>query len=354
MIFKDDRENWDDWKWQISHSCRSLSTLQDWVAQSGPESGLPDLPQENVLDTYQMGITPYYFDLIRKFDPADPIFRQIVPMDEELQILPYELDDPISDDAPATGSRPLKALVHRYPNRVLLFPTALCAVYCRFCFRKRLVGKPAHNAREDDLAAAYAYIKDHPEISEVILTGGDPLTLNDRQLMRILDVLDDIDHLQTIRIHTRIPVVNPFRLTPELGASLKALDTPVWVSAHFNHANELTSTAKHFIGSWIDLGIPFLNQSVLLKGINDDLKSLKELFLALIAARIKPYYLHQADLVKGTRHLRVRISKGQALMQSLRGLIPGYAIPHYMYDQPGGQGKISLDDHLDLNHPDEQ
>ena len=351
MVPDHSNTQWHDWKWQMANSCRDLADLEKWL---GSEFSVTDLnwdQMEEVVTRYRMGISPYYFDLIRVFDQTDPIFRQIVPSRAELTVTPDELEDPIGDEAPARGSRPLKALVHRYQNRVLLMPTALCAVYCRFCFRKRLVGEPVHSAREEDLQAAYDYIREHPEIQEVILTGGDPLTLGDRQLKTILEHLDRIPHLRSIRIHTRLPVVNPYRLTEDLGLIISQSQKPIWVSTHFNHSQEITADAKQAILGWIRMGIPFLNQSVLLKGVNDSVSVLKELLLSLIEARIKPYYLHQADLVKGTSHLRVPIEDGLALLKQLQGEIPGHAMPHYVWDQPGGKGKIPLQNQYDLNFP---
>ena len=308
----------------------------------GSNLRMPKEQFNEITSNYRMGITPYYFGLINRFDDSDPIYRQIVPASEELNILPEELLDPIGDEAPARGSRPLKALIHRYSNRVLLIPTAQCAVYCRFCFRKRLVGDTAHNAREEDLSAAYDYIKSHPEIEEVILTGGDPLTLGDQALLTILKELSRIQHLRVIRIHTRLPVVNPFRLTPALGEIITSLKKPVWVSAHFNHSAEITETTRQHILNWVSMGIPFLNQSVLLRGVNDSPKVLKELFLSLIEMKVKPYYLHQADLVQGTSHLRVSQQRGLELLKELQGEVPGYALPHYVQDNSDGSGKIPL------------
>ncbi|MCF7824810.1 MAG: KamA family radical SAM protein [Candidatus Marinimicrobia bacterium] len=339
-----------EWSWQLANSCKDLDTLHKWLADSGSKLDISPEIFTNLLTSYQMGITPYYFRLIRKFDHSDPIYRQIVPMSEELNVLPEEAEDPTGDENPGRGSRPLKALIHRYPNRVLLMPTAQCAVYCRFCFRKRLVGNTAHSAREEDLQEAYDYIKNHSEIEEVILTGGDPLTLGDRKLSHILDTLSGIDHLRLIRIHTRLPVVNPFRLTPELGKYIAGLTKPVWISSHFNHPNELTDIARMFIRDWINLGIPFLNQSVLLKGVNDSASVLRELFMGLVEIKVKPYYLHQADLVQGTSHLRVPIGRGLELLGILQGEIPGYAIPHYVLDSPEGTGKLPLQNPFDLNH----
>ena len=308
----------------------------------GSNNLIPTDQFNEITSNYRMGITPYYFGLMTRYDNTDPIYRQIVPSPEELNVLPEELVDPIGDENPARGSRPLKALIHRYSNRVLLIPTAQCAVYCRFCFRKRLVGDTAHNAREEDLQAAYAYIRSHPEIEEVILTGGDPLTLGDQALHTILEKLESIDHLRVIRIHTRLPVVNPFRLTTELGRIISSLQKPVWVSAHFNHPQEITPITRKQISKWVSMGIPFLNQSVLLRGVNDSSTVLKELFLSLIEIKVKPYYLHQADMVQGTSHLRVSPKRGLQILKEIQGDLPGYAIPHYVQDRSDGSGKIPL------------
>ncbi|NQV15583.1 KamA family radical SAM protein [bacterium] len=342
MNFDHEDPHWIDWKWQQANSCKDYDTLSAWMASVESTPQVTSDQFNELIDRYKMGVTPYYFDLIQHFDDTDPIYRQIIPSLNELLVLEEELDDPIGDENPARGSRPLKALIHRYPNRVLLLPTAQCAVYCRFCFRKRLVGDPAHSAREEDLQAAYNYIEQHPEIKEVILTGGDPLTLGDHSLLAIFKRLEGIKHLQLIRIHTRLPVVNPCRLTPELGEVLAKLEKPVWVSSHFNHPLEITPIASKRINTWIRMGIPFLNQSVLLKGVNDSVSTLKALLMGLIEIKVKPYYLHQADMVQGTSHLRVPVERGLSILKELQGELPGYAIPHYVLDRPGGAGKIPL------------
>ncbi len=342
MIHHANNPRWMDWTWQHAHSCKDVATLREWLASTGTEFHIPGHQFNEITSSYRMGITPYYFGLIKQYDNTDPIYRQIVPSPDELKILPEELEDPIGDENPARGSRPLKALIHRYTNRVLLIPTAQCAVYCRFCFRKRLVGDTAHNAREEDLQKAYEYILSHPEIEEVILTGGDPLTLGDQALRNILKALDNIPHLRIIRIHTRLPVVNPFRLTPGLGNIITSIQKPVWISAHFNHVAEITETAHQHILGWVSMGIPFLNQSVLLKGVNDSVEALKELFISLIEMKVKPYYLHQADMVQGTSHLRVPQQHGLELLRKLQGELPGYALPHYVLDNSDGSGKIPL------------
>ncbi len=333
---------WTDWKWQHSKSCQDWETLERWFKASNAPLPFDATDLHALTSIYRMGITPYYFNLISNFIDADPIYRQIIPHIHELKISDDELDDPIADDNPARGSRPLKALIHRYPNRVLLLPTAQCAVYCRFCFRKRLVGDTSHNPREEDLQAAYKYIESHTDIEEVILTGGDPLTLGDRALEKILQRLDGIKHLRMIRIHSRLPVVNPFRLTDTLGSMLAALSKPVWVSAHFNHSSEITATARQYIQGWVTKGIPFLNQSVLLRGVNDSPAALKDLFMSLIEIKVKPYYLHQTDMVRGTGHLRVSVEEGLLILKQLQGEVPGYALPHYVLDRSNGLGKIPL------------
>lgn len=297
-----------------------------------------------------MGITPYYFSLIRSFDEMDPIYRQIIPTASELELDASEVDDPIGDESPGQGSRPMKALIHRYPNRVLLLPTSICSVYCRFCFRKRMVGDPQHNASQQELEEAYEYIRNHPEIEEVILTGGDPLTLGDQSLLTILKALSNIVSVRFIRIHTRLPVVNPYRLSTDLGLAISQMHIPVWISTHFNHANEVTAAAEGYISDWTDLGIPFLNQTVLLRGVNDDSAALKDLFLRLIELKIRPYYLHHADRVKGTSHLRTGIKDGLAILKELQGTIPGYAMPHYVLDSPEGTGKVPLQNPIDPYH----
>ena len=342
MNFMGNKLEWNDWKWQHAKSCKDLPTLLTWIGDGNTNPSLDAEQFYRLTQNYRMGVTPYYFSLIKAFNQTDPVFRQIIPSPEELNTTPEELNDPIGDEDPARGSRPLKALIHRYPNRVLMIPTAQCAVYCRFCFRKRLVGEAAHNAREEDLRAAFDYIRNHPEIEEVILTGGDPLTLGDQALQNILLEIESIKHVRLIRIHTRLPVVNPFRLTSELGQIIQLCNTPVWISAHFNHPNEITPTSRSHILDWVNRGIPFLNQNVLLKGVNDNADILKQLYMGLLEIKVKPYYLHQADMVLGTGHLRLRVDKGLAILKELQGELPGYALPHYILDQSDGSGKIPL------------
>ena len=340
-----DLPNWNDWRWQLRESVRDPSDLRTWLQELGfdPDvSPVSSIDLEQLSTGYQLGITPYYLSQVQELSYADPILKQILPAKEELHISPDELDDPIGDEQPAQGSRPCQTIIHRHPDRVLFMVTSICAVYCRYCFRKRLVGKAEYVPDRQALAEGIEYIRKQPGIREVILTGGDPLVLADSRLAELLQQLDTFEHVRSLRIHTRLPVVNPFRLTPELADIIATLHTPTWMVSHFNHPQELQVDALERIGAWIDRGIPFLNQSVLLRGINDSPEILEGLCRGLIENRIKPYYLHHADLVKGTSHLRTSIEEGLSIMKDLQGRLPGHAIPTYVLDRPGGLGKIPL------------
>ncbi len=270
-------------------------------------------------------------------DEAANIARQFVPDTRELDVRPEERVDPIGDIAHS----PVKGIVHRYPDRVLLMPTLTCAVYCRFCFRREVVGaEAALTTAERD--AALAYIRATPTIWEVILTGGDPLVLSDRRIGELISALDSIPHVKVIRIHSRVPVADPARIDDGLIAALKRTGKAMFVAVHCNHAGELTSQATAACGRLSDAGIPLLAQSVLLAGVNDTVEDLENLFRTLVAARIKPYYLHQLDYAPGTSHFRVPLERGQALVQSLRGRLSGLALPTYILDIPGGAGKVPV------------
>jgi lysine 2,3-aminomutase len=289
---------------------------------------------ERVAEQFGLSITPAMRALINRADPKDPIAAQFIPSEAEQIILPDELADPIGDGS----NSPVPGIVHRYPDRVLLKLLHICAVHCRFCFRREQIGT-AENALDDEaLNKAFAYIAEHPEIWEVILTGGDPLLLSYRRLADIVQRLNDISHVKVIRIHTRIPVVDPGRITPELVQALRG-GKPVYVLLHCNHARELAPAARAACALLIDLGIPMLSQSVLLRGINDSEETLTELMRAFVENRITPHYLHHGDMVRGTSHFRVSLSRGQELLRNLRGHISGLCMPHYMLDIPGGHGK---------------
>jgi len=266
---------------------------------------------------------------------GDPVARQFVPSVEELTIRDEELGDPIGDDTHA----PVKGLTHRYPDRVILHVTKTCEVYCRFCFRREAVGEEG-SLPEPDLVAALDYIAVNPAIREVILTGGDPLVLSARRIKGLMDRLAAIPHVDIVRIHTRIPVVAPEKVTAEL---VEALRGPVvWVVVHTNHAQEIGVAAEAALGRLAGAGVPLLSQSVLLRGVNDSVAALEELFRKLIRLRVKPYYLHHCDLAKGTGHFRTTIAEGQALMAGLRGRVSGTLLPSYVLDIPGGYGKVPL------------
>lgn len=292
---------------------------------------------ERVAERYAIAITPDVMDLIDRADSDDPIARQYVPDAREAFTTDEERADPIGDAAHS----PVKGIVHRYPDRVLLKPTHACAVYCRFCFRREMVGPGGAALDKDELDAAIAYIAATPAIREAILTGGDPLVLSARRLRDLVERLSAIDHLDWLRVHTRIPVVDPSRVTNDLVAALKAGKT-TWVAVHVNHARELTKDALAACAKLADAGIPLIGQTVLLKGVNDNADTLDELFRALTKNRIKPYYLHQGDLAPGTSHFRTTLAEGQNLMRELRGRLSGLAQPTYVLDIPGGAGKIPV------------
>ncbi len=314
-------------------------TLQDLVAADVIPSATPAL--QSVAAQFSVSITPAMLTLI---DGAknDPIAAQFVPTENELQVHPAERADPIGD-APHT---PVEGIVHRYPDRVLLKLLHSCPVYCRFCFRREQIGQKGNKGGEkllssEALAAALNYIRTHEEIWEVILSGGDPLMLSDRRLAEVVTALNDIPHVKVLRIHTRVPVVDPARITPELVAALRGR-LPVYILLHCNHARELTDEARIACARLVDAGMPMLSQSVLLKGVNDTAESLGALMHAFVENRIKPHYLHHLDLARGTGHFRVPIAVGQALLRQMRGNLSGLCQPTYILDLPGGHGKVPL------------
>jgi lysine 2,3-aminomutase len=286
---------------------------------------------------YAVAITPEIAALIDPADPADPIARQFIPDMRELATAPEESADPIGDHA----HEPVKGIVHRYADRVLLKPLHVCPVYCRFCFRREDVGPGSEALSPAELDAALGYIREHGEIWEVILSGGDPLMLSARRLRDIIRALDAIPHVAVIRIHSRVPVVDPRRVTAALVGALKA-EKAVYVVLHANHPRELTPAVRAAATRLGRAGIPLLSQSVLLKGVNDDAATLEALFRSLVAMRVKPYYLHHPDLAHGTAHLRGGLAEGQALMRALRGRVSGLCQPSYVLDLPGGHGKVPV------------
>jgi lysine 2,3-aminomutase len=294
---------------------------------------------ERVASRYALAITPAMAELIDPSDPADPIAGQFIPGPEELVASPGELDDPIGDavHSPVTG------LVHRYPDRVLLKLTHSCAIYCRFCFRREVVGPSGQgNLSPVALAEAMGHIAARPRIWEVILSGGDPLILSPRRLAEVMAALGKIDHVKVVRLHTRVPAVDPAAITDELLDALKCEGKAVWVALHANHARELTPTARAACARIIDAGLPMVGQTVLLAGVNDDPETLGALMRAMVETRIKPYYLHHGDLAPGGAHFRTSIAEGQALMRAMRGALSGLCQPTYVLDIPGGHGKVPI------------
>jgi lysine 2,3-aminomutase len=297
-------------------------------------AGLDALAEPAVLP---IRVPRYYLDLIDWSDPSDPLRRQVLPTADESVVLPDDLRDPIGDDTRS----PVPGIVHRYPDRVLFLLTATCAVHCRFCFRREFIAKPIRTLRPEQLEGAIEYIRAHPEVWEVILSGGDPLVLPDAYLATTFARLRAIPHVRIIRIHSRTPAIFPDRLTTSF-AELARAHAPIYLVVHVNHPREVTGRFAERVGLVVDRGIPVLSQTVLLRGVNDDVTTLTSLLRRLVEARVKPYYLHQLDRAPGTNHFRVPIREGQRLMRALRGHVSGLCLPTYMLDIPGGHGKVPL------------
>lgn len=292
---------------------------------------------DRVVDRFALTITSEMAALIDPADPDDPIARQFVPDESELATHADEVTDPIGDETHAVAP----GVTHRYPDRVLLKPTHLCRVYCRFCFRRDRVGHGEDNLSEADLDAAIAYIAARPEIFEVILTGGDPLVLSDRRIAGLLDRLEAIPHVEVVRLHSRVPVVDPERVTAETARMLRRRFA-TWMVIHTDHPRELTPAAAEALGRLVDAGVPVLSQTTLLSGVNDDADVLEALFRRLVALRVKPYYLHHLDRAEGTARFRTTVEEGKGLMRTLRGRLTGIAQPTYVLDIPGGHGKVAI------------
>lgn len=317
---------------------RSLKTAADLTA-AGLITKEAVAGAQAVTERYALAVTPAIAALIDPADPADPIARQFLPSAQELVTLPEERDDPIGD-RPHT---PVKGVVHRYPDRVLFKAVHVCPVYCRFCFRREMVGPEGDGTLSPaEMAAAFAYIAAHTEIWEVILTGGDPLVLSPRRLAEIMRGLSAIDHVKIVRFHTRVPVASPESIDAALIAALKESGKTLWVALHANHPRELTREARTACARLVDAGIAMVSQSVLLKGVNDDPAVLGELMRAFVETRIKPYYLHHPDLAPGTSHFRLDIAEGRKIVAALRGNYSGLCQPAYVLDIPGGHGKAPL------------
>ncbi|RFB87577.1 lysine 2,3-aminomutase [Rhizobium leguminosarum bv. trifolii] len=317
------------------NAVKPLKSVDDLV-MAGLVAPADRLTLEAVAARYAIALTPAMTRLIDRADPADPIARQFVPDAAELTITRDERADPIGDQAHS----PVEGIVHRYPDRVLLKAVHVCPVYCRFCFRREMVGPQGLGTLDAAaMQAAFDYIRGHQEIWEVILTGGDPLVLSPRRLRDIMEALADIAHVKIVRFHTRVPVVDPGKIDAALIAALKASGKTVYVALHANHVKELTAEARAACARLVDAGVAMISQSVLLKGVNDDPDVLAELMKAFVEIRVKPYYLHHPDLAPGTGHFRVTIEEGQRIVAALRGRISGLCQPTYILDIPGGYGK---------------
>lgn len=315
---------------------KTLRSLAEMAGLTSTSEADDSAALAQVAERFAIAITPAMADLIDPENPADPIALQFLPDRGELETHPDESTDPIGD----AEHSPLSGIVHRYPDRVLLTPLKICAVYCRFCFRRETVGQSDQAVLgEADLAAALDYIREHTEIWEVILSGGDPLLLSARRLASVISQLASMPHVRVIRVHTRLPVVAPERIDSELISALKQ-GTTVYTVLHTNHPRELTDAALDACARIIDAGIPMLSQSVLLKNVNDDPRTLEALLRKLVENRIKPYYLHHADKAEGTSHFRTTLAEGQALVRELRGRVSGLCQPTYILDIPGGAGKV--------------
>jgi lysine 2,3-aminomutase len=326
--------DWNDWRWQLKHRISTVEQLQKFLPTLTPEELAGARLANHKL---ALGITPYFFNLI---DPADencPIRRQVVPRIEETRTAAWEMSDPCGEDSHS----PVPGLVHRYPDRVLFLVTDRCASYCRYCTRSRLVSNATGYDFHPEYDKQIAYIAQHPEIRDVLLSGGDPLLLSDEKLENLLGRLRAIPHVEFLRIGSRIPIFLPQRITPELCAVLKKFH-PLFISIHANHPLELTTEVREALGRLADAGIPLGNQSVLLKYVNDRVEVMKPLVQKLLMCRVKPYYLYQCDLIAGSAHLRSSVREGLELMEKLRGHTTGYAVPTYVIDAPGGGGKVPV------------
>ena len=325
-------EQWTDWRWQMRNRIRSLAQLKSFFPEVEPMTGLYD-----ALKRFQMAITPYYASLIRSLGNTDPVFRMAIPQAAELVNPPFLQADPLDED----HHSPVPGLVHRYPDRALIVATSACAMYCRHCTRKRVTGARESCLSTSRLAAITDYLRQHPEIKDVIVSGGDPLTLPTDALEAILAAVRAVSTVDIIRIGTRALVTLPMRVTDELAAMLRKYH-PVWVNIHFNHPVELTAEARAACAKLADAGVPLGNQTVLLRGVNDDPLLIEELCRSLVKIRVRPYYLFQCDLVAGVEHFRTPIARGIEIMEYLRGRVSGMAIPTYVVDAPGGGGKVPI------------
>lgn len=326
-------EQWNDWKWQVKHRIETFDELRKYIK-------LTEAEEEGVkksLETLRMAITPYYLSIIDLNNPDCPIRKQAIPSVMELHMSKADLLDPLHEDEDA----PVPGLTHRYPDRVLFLITDMCAMYCRHCTRRRFAGQTDSESPSERIQKGIDYIARTPEVRDVLLSGGDALLISDKLLENIIQKLRQIPHVEIIRIGTRVPVVMPQRITDDLVSMLKKYH-PIWINTHFNHPDEMTPEAVESCRKMADAGIPLGNQSVLLRGVNDNTDIMKKLVHKLVFNRVRPYYIYQCDLSMGLEHFRTPVSKGIEIIENLRGHTSGYAVPTYVVDAPGGGGKIPV------------
>jgi len=335
-------EQWEDWRWQLSHRLNSVEDFEQIVDLT--ESERYALSQHGL---FRVDITPYFASLMDPHNPNCPIRKQILPTKGEVIPFTGEMEDSLAEDAHS----PVPGLVHRYPDRVLMLVTNQCASYCRYCTRSRIVGDPTHAFSSKDYGAQLDYIRRTPQVRDVLLSGGDPLTLAPRVLERLLSALREIPHVEIVRIGSRVPVFMPQRITDELCVMLQRFH-PLWVNIHVNHPYEITPELAQACDKLSRAGIPLGNQSVLLAGVNDDPHIQRKLVHDLVRIRVRPYYLYQCDLVHGVGHFRTPIGKGIEIIESLRGHTSGFAVPTYVVDAPGGGGKIPLNPNYLISYSD--
>ena len=328
------RIEWFDWRWQFQNAIRDVQTLDTIIHLSDNERQAMMHPSGDL----PVAVTPYYASLISTHDPSSPLRRSVVPVVDECLHTKGEAEDPLGEDADS----PVPGIIHRYPDRVLFLVTDICATYCRYCTRSRIFGRQ-HQCFIDTAKweTALAYIESNPNIRDVLLSGGDPLTLSDDKLEWLLSRLKDVPHVEMIRVGTKAPVVLPQRITPALVSMLKKYH-PLWMSIHITHPDELTPEMSAACIRLADAGIPLGSQTVLLSGINDSVSTMTRLVHGLLQIRVRPYYLYQCDPIPGSSHFRTPISKGLEIIEGLRGHTTGYAVPTYVVDAPGGGGKIPL------------
>jgi len=326
-------EQWNDWKWQVKNRIETFGELMKYIKLTESE----EIGIQKSLQTMRMAITPYYLSLIDLNDPYCPIRKQAIPSVSELHVAAADLLDPLHEDADA----PVPGLTHRYPDRVLFLITDMCAMYCRHCTRRRFAGQTDAESPSERIQKGIDYIARTPQVRDVLLSGGDALLVSDKMLESIIQRLRAIPHVEIIRIGSRVPVVAPQRITDDLVNMLKKYHT-IWLNTHFNHPHELTPEAIEACNRISNAGIPIGNQSVLLRGVNDNLDVMKELVLKLVKNRVRPYYIYQCDLSMGLKHFRTPVSKGIEIIEGLRGHVSGYAVPTYVVDAPGGGGKIPV------------